>query len=129
MKIFVAILGLSIVGILADTTEKDNTNWEANKNACIKEVGIDPDALEKSFKGALDKNDEKLGCFLACISKKMGLMNADGSINESRLRVRGGVGKERAVMMRNKCKVMKGDNDCETALKVANCMHEEDNLL
>ncbi|XP_033216975.1 general odorant-binding protein 56a-like isoform X2 [Belonocnema kinseyi] len=127
MKTFVAILGICIAEV---TDEEKAKLFEPDEKTCMKQTGIDEGMLEKLLKEKnMDQNNKKLSCFVACMSKTIGWMNADGSINESKLIVRGGVDKQRAVMMRNKCKVMKGANDCETAWKVINCMYEEDKLL
>ncbi|XP_033216936.1 uncharacterized protein LOC117172807 isoform X2 [Belonocnema kinseyi] len=121
MKTFVAVLGICIVGILAETTDEENTSFGAVKNTCIKEVGFDSDTLEKTMKEKLEKNDEKLGCLFACISKKLGLMNSDGFIDESKLpRVRGVSDKEKADMIRNKCKVMRQISNLRSDTNSAN---------
>ncbi|XP_033217818.1 general odorant-binding protein 56a-like isoform X2 [Belonocnema kinseyi] len=126
MKTFSMIFGLCIAGILAESTDPKRSDWEVDRDDCIKESGIEPVVVEKIAYGHFVENDEKQGCFAACMAKKKGLMNSDGSINESKLNVRGSVSKERADVIINKCKVIKGADDCETARKVINCMYEED---
>ncbi|XP_051169104.1 general odorant-binding protein 56d-like [Leptopilina boulardi] len=127
MKAFFAIFTLFFVGALAGLTDEQKAKLAAYKAECIKESGVDPAVVQNAKEGKADESDTKLACFSSCLLKKIGIMNADGTINEevARSKVPDSVPKDKAEEIINECKTMKGANDCETGLKVMKCYMEK----
>ncbi|XP_043479745.1 general odorant-binding protein 56d-like [Leptopilina heterotoma] len=123
MKATFAILTLCIVGALAGITEEQKTKLAAYKTECIKESGVDAAVVQNARDGKIDDNDKKLACFSACLLKKIGIMNPDGTINEevARAKIPDSIPKDKANEVINKCKVLKGADECETGYKVMKC--------
>nr|QNC49766.1 odorant binding protein 1 [Trissolcus japonicus] len=132
MKFFIAVFALCIVGALGALTDEQKAKLKEHKEHCFTETGVDPAVVENVKKGQFVQ-DPKLACFTACVMKRIGVMNANGSINEevARAKLPATVSVEKAAEILGSCKSLKGANDCETAVMVFKCymQHGKVNIL
>ncbi|CAL7937723.1 unnamed protein product [Xylocopa violacea] len=122
MKTIVVVFAFCLVGALA-LTEEQKAKLSEYKSACITETGVDTQVVDNAKSGNYAKDDEKLGCFTACMLKKIGIMNQDGSVNEevARKRAPPNIPKEQVEDVISKCKDTTGPNDCQKASNLAQC--------
>ncbi|XP_043266036.1 general odorant-binding protein 56h-like [Colletes gigas] len=129
MKTIVVVVALCIVGAMALTEEQEAQLGEF-KTVCMEESNVERQVVEDLKKGIVDENNEKGACFVACMLKKMGIMNQDGSLNEEVVKKRAptDVTKERVEEIFNKCKDITGTNDCNKAAKLVACYKKNKSL-
>ncbi|PBC30240.1 General odorant-binding6d [Apis cerana cerana] len=87
MKTIIFIFAFCLVGILA-VSEESITKLRKIESVCVEENGIDLQKADDVKKGIFDKNDEKLACYVDCMLKKVGFVNADTTFNEEKFRER-----------------------------------------
>ncbi|OXU29502.1 hypothetical protein TSAR_003814 [Trichomalopsis sarcophagae] len=124
MKYFAVIFAFCFVGAMAALTEEQKAKLKEYKYACITETGVSEDVIESVKKGEQVAFDEKLNCFSACMLKKVGIMNADGTMNEevARAKVPQDLPKDKVDQVINTCKAGVGKDSCETGGKVLTCL-------
>ncbi|XP_003708550.1 general odorant-binding protein 56d-like [Megachile rotundata] len=125
MKTVAVIFAFCLVGALA-LTEEQKAKLTQHKNACITETGVDAQVVENAKTGNFAEDDEKLACFASCMLKKIGVMNADGTINVevARQRAPSTVPQEQVESVINKCKDTTGPNDCKKASNLVKCFKD-----
>ena len=127
MKTIALVLALCVSGTLADVTTDQIIILLRYKDECMTETGIDKELLDKALKAeSTGHGEEKLGCFVACILKKVGIMNKDGSIDAAAAKEHApmNVPNDIAVDMIKKCKDPEGADDCAKAANFVNCLIE-----
>ncbi|XP_033217025.1 general odorant-binding protein 56a-like [Belonocnema kinseyi] len=126
MKTVFAVFSFCLVGAMASITDEQRAKLQEYKTSCVAETGVDAAVVQNAKEGNIAEDDEKLACFFACLLKKIGIMNTDGTINEevARAKIPVSVPKDKADEVINKCKLLKGATDCETAKKVMKCYGE-----
>ncbi|XP_017795892.1 PREDICTED: general odorant-binding protein 56d-like [Habropoda laboriosa] len=122
MKTIAVVFALCFVGAMA-LTDEQKAKLTEHKTACIAETSVDPQVVENAKKGNFAQDDEKLGCFVSCMLKKIGIMNQDGSVNEevTRAKAPSDIPKDQVETIINKCKTATGANDCKKAANIASC--------
>lgn len=90
---------------------------------CVKETNVNPEALEKFMKTSEFANDNTLKCFIKCLYEKGGIMSEDGNFNADELKRT--LDDDQSPDLVNKCKDLKGSDNCDTAFLVAKCMEEQ----
>ncbi|XP_046487925.1 uncharacterized protein [Neodiprion pinetum] len=92
---------------------------------CKSKLKLSDEDLEK-----MEREEEKLkeNCFFACVGKKVGFMNEDGSLNEKALVEKSPpfVKKEEAAKVAEMCGKQKGANECESAVMIHRCLRDND---
>ncbi|XP_076758405.1 general odorant-binding protein 56d-like [Xylocopa sonorina] len=126
MKTIIVVFAFCLVGALA-LTEEQKTKLTEYKNSCITETSVDTQVVDNAKNGNYAKDDEKLGCFTACMLKKIGIMNPDGSVNfdVARKKAPSDINKDQVEDVISKCKDSTGSNECQTASKLAQCFLEK----
>ena len=128
MKTFALIVALCVSGALADITSEQVTRLLRYKDECMGEIGIDDEIIEKAMKeGTSYHREVKLECFMACILKKVGIMNEDGSINVDAAKEHASASVPKSAVHESikKCKDAVGANDCEKAANFVDCLMEK----
>lgn len=126
MKIFAFVLAVCFVSAVSALNDKERAKLREHRDACITETGVDAAKVEAAKVGNADETDEKLACFSACLLKKIGIMNADGTFNEetTRAKIPADVPVDKANDVINKCKGITGENACDTGRKIYKCYME-----
>lgn len=95
--------------------------------ACIKEIGVEPEAVKKLKAGDFSDNSDKLQCFSLCFFQKAGILDAAGIVIEKDAIEKLSAGGDRAKVINavNKCKGVRGSTPCETSLKGYKCYFDE----
>ncbi|XP_076175217.1 uncharacterized protein LOC143150651 [Ptiloglossa arizonensis] len=120
----VAIFIVLFIGsALAAITPDQQAKLIEIKDECMNEIGVDAETLGKALNGTVLENDNKLECFAACVLKKIGIMEDDGSINVdvAREKAPADVPSDDIEDVINKCKDTTGANDCEKAANLVKC--------
>lgn len=125
MKTILVVVALCFVGALA-VKDKQKAKLVEFKNSCITKTGVDAQVVEDAKNGKIKEGDEKLSCFLACMMKKIGVMNPDGTVNEELFKKKAPptATKEQVQELLTKCKGTTGTNDCDKAAKLVKCYKE-----
>ncbi|XP_078053043.1 general odorant-binding protein 56a-like [Augochlora pura] len=125
MKTVLVVFALCFVSALA-LTDEQKAKLVQYKNDCIADTGVDAKVVDDAKAGNFNVDDEKLACFSSCMLKKIGIMNADGSINEetARKKAPAGVTQEQIDDVINKCKDITGPNDCKKAANLVKCFKD-----
>ncbi|KAF2881144.1 hypothetical protein ILUMI_25018 [Ignelater luminosus] len=89
---------------------------------CVKESNANPAAVEKLIKNSEFSDDNTIKCFLKCVYTKAGVMSEDGKFNADELKKT--LEDDQSPDLVNKCKDLKGSDNCDTAFLVAKCMEE-----
>ncbi|XP_011503083.1 PREDICTED: uncharacterized protein LOC105366363 [Ceratosolen solmsi marchali] len=115
MRLLIPILAvICIVGVKGhEFTEKEKNQSDMEIESCAFENGIHRTQLENLMKTKSVSGTRQLDCFSACVLKKSGFMNDDGTFNENN-----NVQKEEII----KCRQLKGPSTCETGGKVLQCL-------
>nr|WJN66526.1 odorant-binding protein 2 [Leptocybe invasa] len=125
MKFFVIVFAICVTGALATgITDEQKSKLKDHKVACVAETGVTEDVIEKLKKGEAVVLDDKLNCFSACLLKRIGIMRADGSIDEkvARAKIPKDLPQDTVDKVVNSCKVQVGKDSCETGGKVLVCL-------
>ncbi|XP_033342464.1 general odorant-binding protein 56a [Megalopta genalis] len=125
MKAALIVFALFFVSALA-LTDEQKAKLTQYKKDCITDTGVDAKTVEEAKTGNFNMDDEKLACFSSCMLKKIGIMNADGSLNEetARQKAPAEVTKEQIDDVINKCKDITGPNDCKKAANLVKCFKD-----
>nr|UEN71172.1 odorant-binding protein 7 [Gregopimpla kuwanae] len=123
MKSFAIVLAVCFISAAYALTDAQKAKLKEHRDACITETGVDTAKVSNAKEGNYDDADEKLACFSACLLKKIGIMNADGTFNEeaTRAKIPPGIDAAKANEVINKCKTETGATDCETGRKLYKC--------
>ncbi|KAF7272394.1 hypothetical protein GWI33_014821 [Rhynchophorus ferrugineus] len=81
MKSFLIISSVLCMSIyvLADLSDEQKQKVIRYGKECIAETGVDKELVDKARQGSFS-DDPKLKAFAFCLSKKIGLQNADGDV-------------------------------------------------
>nr|ALG36139.1 odorant binding protein 6 [Sclerodermus sp. MQW-2015] len=128
MRRIVAVFALCLVfgvyqarsATLDDDEEQEK--MKKYKEECIPETGVERSYVDDAELGIL-RLDEKLACYAACMMKKVGVMRADGSINDEVAisKIPSGINQEKATEVFHKCKRVPSKNHCLKAGLMAKC--------
>lgn len=126
MKTLLVLVCICLVGALGALTDEQKAKLKAYKTSCIQETGVAEDDVEKAKTGQIPEDNEKLSCFAACMLKKIGIMNPDGTVNEevARSKIPQDVPQEKAEEVFKKCKDVSGSNTCEKGGNLMKCFME-----
>ncbi|XP_076677999.1 general odorant-binding protein 19d-like [Andrena cerasifolii] len=128
MKTIALILALCVSGTLAAISSEQIIKLLRYKDECMGETGINDEMIEKAIKEGINaQRDKKVECFMACILKKVGVMNHDGSINLGAAKEHAPVNVTNGALddTINKCKDTGGANDCEKAASFVDCVMDK----
>lgn len=87
---------------------------------CVKESNANPAAVEKLIRNSEFSDDKNLKCFIKCLYTKAGVMSDDGKFSAEELKKTLEDGDSPDVI--NKCKDLKGSDNCDTAFLVSKCI-------
>nr|QGW50309.1 odorant-binding protein 14 [Chouioia cunea] len=128
MKISVALfVVICIVGVYSHPhgehghklTPEQIARIMADVEECARTNDIGHEVFEDLKAGKNPTPSRNLSCFSACVLKRNGVMNADGSTNH----------KPTDSDVAKECKDLRGDDDCETAGKIVSCLHKNNLIL
>ncbi|XP_029157120.1 general odorant-binding protein 56a-like [Nylanderia fulva] len=126
MKAIVIIFAFTIVTVLGSgLTDEQKEKLKQYKESCIAESGVDPTVVENAKKGEIDVNDEKLACFLNCIVKKIGIINANGDIDweVARAKAPSSLSQEQIERIQTNCQNVAGSG-CQKGANLVKCFKE-----
>ncbi|KAH0950003.1 Obp7 [Eciton burchellii] len=106
-------------------TDEQRSKLKSYKESCIAETGIDPSVIDDAKHGQFHENDEKLGCFVTCMLKKIGIMDADGNVDweVARSKLPPDVSQDDFDHVFDRCKDIAGDG-CKKAANLLKCALE-----
>ena len=128
MKSIALILALCVSGAVASVTSDQVLKLLRYKEECMGETGSTDEMIGKAIQeGTNFQKEAKLGCFIACILKKLGIMNEDGSIDvpAAEEQVTLNIPKDEVHNMIIKCTNTGGADVCEKAAYFADCLVDE----
>lgn len=67
-------------------TRRERFDLAKHIRACYKETGLPKADAYKIARGSLERDDEKVQCFLKCVYLRTGVMNAEGVFDEEKLK-------------------------------------------
>nr|WJN66528.1 odorant-binding protein 7 [Leptocybe invasa] len=122
MKVSLALFAvICIVGVYAHHGQHGHNlapeqieRIKAEVEECARTNGIGHEVFEDLKAGKNPTPSRNLDCFAACVLKRNGVMNADGSTNH----------KPNDSDAAKQCKELKGSDDCDTAGKIMSCFHK-----
>ncbi|XP_034944489.1 general odorant-binding protein 56a-like [Chelonus insularis] len=127
MKVLALIFALCFVGVFSELTEKKLAQLRGYRQECIEQTKVDETMIDKAKEGEWMEDDSNLQCYFSCMMKKIKVLNADGTLNEEKARKRmlNDLPEDKIEGVMMKCKDMKGDTDCTTAMKLMKCYATE----
>ncbi|KRT84159.1 hypothetical protein AMK59_447, partial [Oryctes borbonicus] len=125
LLVFMCSVSIVISQISSDDAEKIK---QASKG-CIGTVGLDTN-LVKSVKEGDIVDDPKVKEFLACVLKKLGMVNEDGSFNNNVIRTKmpEGLSEDEKQNIVDKCLTLQGSNVEDTVWRAYKCYREKSRL-
>ncbi|XP_043265844.1 general odorant-binding protein 56a [Colletes gigas] len=126
MKTVAIFFVFFVASALAGITDEQKEKLFQFKDECMADTKVDSEMIHKALAGDDTENEGKLQCFAACILKKIGIMEQDGSINVEVVKKNApaDVPNEQIEEVLNKCKDITGATDCEKAGNLVKCFLE-----
>ncbi|KAF5291281.1 hypothetical protein FQA39_LY03432 [Lamprigera yunnana] len=91
---------------------------------CYGEFKLSRQQLDSMFKMKDLPNDRILKCDLACIYIHLNFVDGSFTMLTDKVKRYSGVDEATAEIVYNKCKELKGEDNCEKAFNAANCIRE-----
>nr|WJN66530.1 odorant-binding protein 11 [Leptocybe invasa] len=122
MKVLIAfcLILYYVKGVYSDDAQERKVDLEkeiinGENEECAKEYDIDFKVVFHEMKTNENSGPTRsMQCFAACLLKKNGLMNTDGSLTRKYNDSAGA----------QKCKNLTGRDECDAAYKIINCLRE-----
>ncbi|KAF5292990.1 hypothetical protein FQA39_LY13759 [Lamprigera yunnana] len=92
---------------------------------CYDEFKLSRQQLDSMFKMKDLPNSRDLKCDLACIYIHLNFVDGSFTMLTDKVKRYSGVDEATAEIVYNKCKNLKGEDNCEKAFNSANCIREE----